>query len=77
MVLEEFDNEVLGAIGEHAIDAIAKMPRSFFRTGSSEVLNWISAGGALEHLRIRFVDYIPGYRSQAGTGTGPVFAIWS
>lgn len=77
VVLEEFDNEVLRAIGEHDTDAIAKMSRSFFRSGSSEVLNWITAGGALEHLRMRIVDYIPGYRSQAGTGTGMAFAIWS
>ena len=61
VVLEEFDHEVLRAIDEHDEDAIAKMPRSFFRSGTSEVLNWIVAGGALEHLRMR----VPGSGTSA------------
>jgi len=76
VVLEEFDREVLRAVGEHDTDAIARLSRSFFRSGTSEVLNWITAGGSLEHLQMRVIDYIPGYRSPAGTGTGMAFAIW-
>ena len=76
VVLEEFDQEVLRAIGTHDTDSIARLSRTFFRSGTSEVLNWVTAGGALEHLKMQVIDYIPGYRSPAGTGTGMAFAIW-
>jgi hypothetical protein len=46
------------------------------QSGSSEILNWIAAGGALEGLRMELVDYIPGYRSEGGTGVGMAFAKW-
>jgi hypothetical protein len=47
------------------------------RSGTSESLNWIAAGAALEALDMTVVDYIPAYRSAAGTGVGMAFAIWS
>ena len=41
-----------------------------------EILNWITVGGALGGLAFDLVDYIPGYRSPAGTGVGMAFATW-
>jgi hypothetical protein len=35
------------------------------------------AAGALEHLDLDWVDYFPGYRTSAGTGTGLYFASWA
>jgi hypothetical protein len=46
------------------------------RSGTSEILNWITVGGALGGLAFDLVDYIPGYRSPAGTGVGMAFATW-
>jgi hypothetical protein len=43
---------------------------------TGEVLLWIAAAGALEHLPMHVLDHIPGFRSPAGTGTGLGFAFW-
>ena len=50
--------------------------RAQLRSGTSEILNWITAAGALEGLAARVIDYIPGYRSPAGTGAGMAFVLW-
>jgi hypothetical protein len=34
------------------------------------------AAGALEHLRMELIDYVPAYRSPAGTGVGMTFSRW-
>jgi 3-O-methylgallate 3,4-dioxygenase len=44
---------------------------------NGETKNWIAAGGALERLDMHLIDYVPGYRSPAGTGVGMTFASWS
>ena len=53
------------------------VPRAQLESGSSEIRNWICAAGALEHLDLDWVDYFPGYRTSAGTGTGLCFARWA
>ena len=57
-------------------ESLLSLPRSKLQAGSSEILNWITAGGALEGLRMELIDYIPGYRSEGGTGVGMAFAKW-
>ena len=37
--------------------------------------NWIAAAGAMEHLDMEVLDYVPCYRSEAGTGVGMAFAV--
>ncbi len=76
VVLEELDRKVLAglAAGDGAtFDGIA--PR-MMRSGTSETLNWITAGGALSELCLHLIDYVPAYRSPAGTGCGMAFASW-
>jgi hypothetical protein len=76
VVDEELDNRVLTALRDRDVEALTTIPRRFMRSGTSETLNWIAAGGALEHLSMELVDYIPAYRSLAGTGVGMSFALW-
>ena len=45
-------------------------------SGNSEIRNWIAAAGAAEHLTARALDYVPCYRSPAGTGCGMGFVAW-
>ena len=77
VVLEELDRAVLDALARHDGEALGQIPRKLLRTGTSEILNWIAAGGALGGLSFELVDYVPGYRSPAGTGCGMAFAAWS
>ena len=76
VVLEDFDRTLLAALKARDEPAIGALARRYFRSGTSESLNWIAAAGALEHLSMEVVDYVPGYRSPAGTGTGMAFALW-
>jgi 3-O-methylgallate 3,4-dioxygenase len=76
VVDEELDRSVLKAMSEHDEKAIGSYGEPLFQSGSSEIKNWISAAGALEHLKMEIVNYAPAYRSAAGTGVGLAFAQW-
>jgi hypothetical protein len=36
----------------------------------------MAVAGACDHLAFEVIDYVPGYRTAAGTGTGLAFASW-
>ena len=74
---EALDRGVLDAIAARDADALSAIPRDRLRSGNSEILNWVTAAGALEGLSATIVDYVPGYRTPAGTGTGMAFARWA
>jgi 3-O-methylgallate 3,4-dioxygenase len=74
---EALDGEVVRALRKKDARALQDLPRAQLNSGSSEIRNWICAAGALEHLDLSWVQYYPGYRTQAGTGTGLCFASWS
>jgi hypothetical protein len=73
---EALDRRVLELLAKRDADGIAQLPASKLDSGSSEIRNWLAAGGALEHLDMQVVDYVPCYRSEAGTGVGMAFAVW-
>jgi hypothetical protein len=73
---EALDRGVLDAIAAGNAAALSGIPRGKLRSGNSEILNWVTAAGALEGLPATIVDYVPGYRTPAGTGTGMAFARW-
>lgn len=74
---EELDGKVIRALREKDAQALANLPREQLNSGSSEIRNWICMAGAAEHLTLRHIEYIPAYRTPAGTGTGLCFADWS
>lgn len=73
---EDLDRRVLAGITDHDPQLLTSLSRAHLRSGNSEILNWVAAAGALEGLAATAVDYVPGYRSPAGTGTGMAFAYW-
>jgi 3-O-methylgallate 3,4-dioxygenase len=73
---EALDRRVLELLAKRDVDGIAALPADQLESGSSEIRNWLAAAGALEHLHMELVDYVPSYRSEAGTGVGMAFAIW-
>lgn len=76
VVDEQLDRDALEAIrsGDHA--ALRNIPRCALNSGSSEILNWVMAAGALEHIPVRSVEYYPLQRTPAGTGVGAGFVVW-
>ena len=77
VVDEEIDRATLKALAEKDMDGLRSLPREKLRSGTSEILNWVALGGAVESMEMTLVDYVPGYRSPAGTGCGMGFAYWT
>ena len=73
---EEVDWMALNGMKNKDAKALSSLPRHRLNSGNSEILNWVTAAGALEHLDMELVDYVPVYRSPAGTGGGWGFARW-
>jgi hypothetical protein len=72
----EFDRRVLKALADGDGETLRSLPVNAFRSGSSEILNWIMFGGALHPLRNQWLEYLPVYRTPAGTGIGLAFGAW-
>ncbi len=58
--------------------ALTSLPEEMFQSGTSEIKNWITVAGIMAEagLTMRLVDYVPCYRSEAGTGSAMGFAHW-
>ena len=65
---------------EEAADGVfawlAALDPKQLQAGSSEIRNWLIAVEAVKELDLEWVEYVPGYRSPALTGTGLCFAAW-
>ena len=79
VVNEGFDRKVLDALAAGDEHALTSMPENMFESGTSEIKNWIVVAGAMAEagMKMSLVDYVPCYRSEAGTGSGMAFAHWS
>jgi hypothetical protein len=73
---EQFDRGLLDALRHKDEQMIASVPAAKLKSGSGEIRNWIALSGAIESLNLQWADYVPCYRTPAGTGTGLAFAIW-
>jgi len=77
---EEFDRGLIAAIEKRDEAFMRSIDTSYMRDGTSELFNWISAAGCLFQtagLSGGLVDYVPCYRSEAGTGTAQGFITWT
>jgi len=76
VVDERLDRMVLSGISGRDAGALGSLSGDQLRSGTSEILNWVAAAGALEGLSATVLDYVPGYRTPAGTGAGMAFVRW-
>ena len=76
VVDEELDQAALAGMQAKSLEKLMALPREKINSGSSEIRNWIVVTGATEHLDMEVVDYVPCYRSPAGTGCAMGFATW-
>jgi hypothetical protein len=77
VVDEAEDLKVMQALHDKDAQTLRSIPRQALKSGSSETLNWILTAGAVENLPLRFSQYQPLYRTEAGTGVGAAFCVWS
>lgn len=75
---EELDQEFLNALQQKDAEKLSSYSNDVLRSGTSELRNWIVVAGALAdtELSAHVVDYVPAYRSEAGTGAGLGFVVW-
>lgn len=74
---EDLDRRLLDALQKRDLATLGTIPYKWIQGPCGETFNWIGAAGVLEGLTMNVVDYIPAYRSPAGTGCGNAFATWS
>jgi Catalytic LigB subunit of aromatic ring-opening dioxygenase len=72
---EALDRRVLGACQSADEEALATIAPAKLNSGSSEIRNWIVMAGAAAGLQPAWHEYVPLYRTPAGTGCGMAFAV--
>ena len=75
---ESFDAQVLQAMEANDAATLGSLPENMFQAGTSEIKNWITVAGIMAEggLTMKLIDYVPCYRSEAGTGSAMGFAQW-
>ena len=68
----------VGALKSRDKDYLTSIPLKDPQSGTSELKPWISLAGLLEgaSAEMHEIDYVPCYRSPAGTGTANGFYWW-
>jgi len=79
VINEEFDRQLIAAIQGRDEAFLRSVDPSYMKDGTSELLNWISASGCLfqTSLKGELIDYVPCYRTEAGSGTAQGFLAWT
>lgn len=72
----DLDQTVLEAFATRDTETLTALPTKKLNSGNSEIRNWIVMVGASEHLSHVWTDYVPAYRTRAGTGTGCAFGVF-
>jgi hypothetical protein len=78
VVDEDLDQKFLAFMQKGDVKGMTTMPEPLLQSGTSEYKNWIPVG-AIAHsagLAMDVVDYVPCYRSSAGTGNAMGFVRW-
>jgi hypothetical protein len=76
---EDFDRKFVTALGNRDVDFLTSIPLDELQSGTSELKSWISLAGVLgtDEAEMHEIDYVPCYRSNAGTGTANGFYWWT
>jgi aromatic ring-opening dioxygenase catalytic subunit (LigB family) len=77
VVLEGLDRAVLKAFETRDYDFLANIPEQQLQSGTSEIKNWITVAGAMHDRSFELIEYVPLYRSPAGTGGGWSWGLWN
>jgi aromatic ring-opening dioxygenase catalytic subunit (LigB family) len=75
---EDLDRRVIGAMESGDERELEAIPENLFKVGTAEIKNWLPVISAMNAAGRRYhqVDYVPCYRSEAGTGNAMCFAYW-
>ncbi|SVB75416.1 uncharacterized protein METZ01_LOCUS228270 [marine metagenome] len=76
VVDEEVDEMTLKALRDGNKQGLIDLPLHRLDAGTSEIRNWIATAGTVEDKKFHQIDYVPCYRSPAGTGCAMGFGYW-
>ncbi|MPZ15748.1 MAG: protocatechuate 3,4-dioxygenase [Chloroflexi bacterium] len=79
VIEEDLDRQIIEGLKQRDEKLLTGHPDSYFNSGTSEIRNWVVVAGALEEsdFAMTLTDYVPCYRSEAGTGCAMAFAHWA
>ena len=75
---EELDQLVIDALQSGDAETLCSLDRQRLNRapGTPEILNWVACAGVMQPRTMTLIDYVPCYRSTAGTGHGNTFGYW-
>jgi 3-O-methylgallate 3,4-dioxygenase len=75
---EQVDQIFFDALRDRDISRVAELGEAVFQDGTSELKNWVPVAAVMAELGLdpTIVDYVPYYRSEAGTGNAMGFVYW-
>ena len=78
VIEEDLDHQILNALKAKDEATMTGLPANWFNSGNSEIRCWITLAGAMadSDKEMDLIDYVPCYRSEAGTGCAMAFARW-
>lgn len=76
---EEFDRRAMKMLAEYDYAGLAAIPDGYYQSGTSEIKIYGTVMMALQPTgaAMTLVDYVPCWRTAAGTGEGMGFMYWS
>lgn len=76
---EEFDQDILKKLASYDYEGLSAIPNGWFQSGTSEIKIYSTVMKALQHTgaQMTLVDYVPCWRTAAGTGEGMGFMYWN
>lgn len=76
---ETFDRRIMGYLQNNDLEALAQVDDRSYQSGTSEIKLYVPVLQAMEGLNapMTLVDYVPCYRTEAGTGEGMGFMHWT
>lgn len=75
---ESFDRVIFDSLESRDAERLSSISEDYLQSGTSELKNWIGAAGCLFETDLAggVIDYVPCYRSEAGTGTANGWVVW-
>jgi len=75
---EDLDRRVIKGMQERDEKDLAAIPESYLLGNTCEIRNWLPVSTGMNSLgkKMTLVDYVPCYRTEAGTGNAMGFVYW-
>jgi 3-O-methylgallate 3,4-dioxygenase len=77
VVDEAFDRQIIDLLGKGDLSGLAEVDDRAYQSGNSEIKLYAPICVAMEGTPMTLVDYVPCYRTEAGTGEGMGFMYWA